>query len=262
MAAAALRRITANGRSYALPRSAPVVGILIDGNEEAYLTAALAAGRMPHWQAITERNHGRDHAYGLVRAVMPTFTNPNNCAVVTGTPPSVNGICGNFFINEQGEEVMMNDPAFLRCGTIFAKAAEAGTPVYVATAKDKLLKLLTHGLNVPWSAPSPEAARTPCFGFSAEFANDDAAAAADADANARAADAEAALRACFPASAAATVPALLGSAAPPICAAQSAGIAPPHTRWPHTCLPCHHPTPPPAAAPHSDIPRSPGSGRH
>eukprot|EP01047_Picozoa_sp_COSAG01_P078785 COSAG01_NODE_14690_length_1421_cov_5.262481_3_plen_36_part_01 len=36
MAAAALRRITANGRSYALPRSAPVVGILIDGNEEAY----------------------------------------------------------------------------------------------------------------------------------------------------------------------------------------------------------------------------------
>ena len=116
--------VRANGRAFAVPQRAPVVGVLIDGNEEAYVDAALAAGRMPHWQRIRDRQSGPQRStYGLVRCVMPTFTNPNNVAVVTGTPPAVNGICGNFFINEEGEEVMMNDPAFLRCGTIFGKAA-------------------------------------------------------------------------------------------------------------------------------------------
>eukprot|EP01050_Picozoa_sp_SAG11_P034336 SAG11_NODE_12086_length_722_cov_1.410915_1_plen_67_part_01 len=50
----------------------------------------------------------------------------------------------------------MNDAALLRCGTIFAALAEAGTPIYVATAKDKLLKLLTHGLG---SQPAPSFVR-------------------------------------------------------------------------------------------------------
>src|SRR5205807_9314573 len=29
--------------------------------------------------------------------VVPSFTNPNNLSIVTGTPPSVHGICGNYF---------------------------------------------------------------------------------------------------------------------------------------------------------------------
>ena len=199
MCAALGRKISANGRKYALPRTAPVVGVLIDGNEEAYLTAALAAGRMPNWHRITSRTGAQSASYGLVRAVMPTFTNPNNSAVVTGAPPSVNGICGNFFIDEAGKEVMMNDPAFLRCGTILEAAAAAGTPVYVSTAKDKLLKLLTHGL----AEHQPE---TPSFGFSAEYAND----------NDEERSAAAALRTCFPNSAASTVPELMGYPAPTI----------------------------------------------
>jgi phosphonoacetate hydrolase len=32
-----------------------------------------------------------------VDAVVPTFTNPNNLSIVTGAPPSVHGICGNYF---------------------------------------------------------------------------------------------------------------------------------------------------------------------
>ena len=54
-------------------------------------------------------------------------------------PPSVHGIAGNFFWNpETGEEVMMNDPKFLRCGTIPQHFLEAGARVAVITAKDKL----------------------------------------------------------------------------------------------------------------------------
>jgi phosphonoacetate hydrolase len=76
---------------------------------------------------------------------MPSFTNPNNLSIVTGAPPSVHGICGNYFFDpERGEEVMMNDPRHLRAGTILAAFSDAGAKVAVITAKDKLRRLLGH----------------------------------------------------------------------------------------------------------------------
>ncbi len=76
---------------------------------------------------------------------MPSFTNPNNLSIVTGVPPAVHGICGNYFFDpERGEEVMMNDPRLLRAGTILAAFSAAGAKVAVITAKDKLRKLLGH----------------------------------------------------------------------------------------------------------------------
>jgi phosphonoacetate hydrolase len=78
---------------------------------------------------------------------MPSFTNPNNLSIVTGVPPSVHGICGNFFLDpERNEEVLMNDPRYLRAPTILARVAAAGGKVAVVTAKDKLRTLLGHGL--------------------------------------------------------------------------------------------------------------------
>jgi phosphonoacetate hydrolase len=60
-------------------------------------------------------------------------------------PPSVHGICCNYFFDpERGEEVMMNDPRHLRAGTILAAFSDAGAKVAVITAKDKLRKLLGH----------------------------------------------------------------------------------------------------------------------
>ena len=76
---------------------------------------------------------------------MPSFTNPNNLSIVTGAPPSVHGICGNYFWDrDAGAEVMMNDPKYLRAGTILAAFADAGAKVAVVTAKDKLRALLGH----------------------------------------------------------------------------------------------------------------------
>jgi phosphonoacetate hydrolase len=75
--------------------------------------------------------------------VVPSFTNPNNMSIVTGVPPSVHGICGNYFYDrEAGAEVMMNDPKYLRVGTILAAFAAAGAKVAAVTAKDKLRQLL------------------------------------------------------------------------------------------------------------------------
>jgi phosphonoacetate hydrolase len=75
--------------------------------------------------------------------VVPSFTNPNNLSIVTGVPPSVHGICGNYFYDRDANaEVMMNDPKYLRTGTILAAFARAGASVAVVTAKDKLRGLL------------------------------------------------------------------------------------------------------------------------
>ena len=136
------RKVEVNGREYAWP-DVPVVVVCIDGSEPDYMDRAIEMGCMP-WLAKI-RPTGTDF---VADCVVPTFTNPNNLSIVTGCPPSVHGIAGNFFWNpENGEEVMMNDPAFLRCGTILAAFQEAGAQVSVITAKDKLRRQLGHGLS-------------------------------------------------------------------------------------------------------------------
>ena len=134
--------ITVNGREYAWP-TVPVVVVCVDGSEPDYMDQAIAAGRMP-WLAEA-RTRGTDR---IAECVVPSFTNPNNLSIVTGTPPAVHGIAGNFFLDpDTGDEVMMNDPKFLRCGTILAAFAAAGAKVVVVTAKDKLRRQLGHELD-------------------------------------------------------------------------------------------------------------------
>jgi phosphonoacetate hydrolase len=133
--------VTVNGRDYAMPKR-PAVAICVDGCEPAYLDAATEAGLMPALQAIRQKGTSR-HAH----SVIPSFTNPNNLSMATGRPPAVHGICGNYLYDrETGEEVMMNDPKFLRAPTIFQGFYDAGARVAVVTAKDKLRALLGHGL--------------------------------------------------------------------------------------------------------------------
>jgi phosphonoacetate hydrolase len=133
--------ITVNGRRYAPPRS-PVVVVCVDGCEPDYLDRAVEAGAMP-WLGAA-----RAAGTNLIGdCVMPSFTNPNNISIVTGAPPSVHGISGNYFWDPQaGVEVMMNDPKYLRAETILARLAAEGASVVVVTAKDKLRRLLGHQL--------------------------------------------------------------------------------------------------------------------
>jgi len=134
--------ITVNGRSYRAPQQ-PVVVVCVDGSEPAYIESALAAGAMP-WTAQMLAERGTDLR---VDCVIPSFTNPNNLSIVTGVPPAVHGICGNFYYDRaQDREVMMNEPALLRAPTLFPAFQEAGAQVAIITAKDKLRRLLGHGL--------------------------------------------------------------------------------------------------------------------
>jgi phosphonoacetate hydrolase len=79
----------------------------------------------------------------------------------------VHGICGNYFYDrEAGSEVMMNDPKYLRCGTLLAAFADAGAKVAVVTAKDKLRTLLGHKLKgTCFSAEKADAATVALVGM-------------------------------------------------------------------------------------------------
>ena len=126
-----------NGRRYALP-SQPTVVVCVDGCEPDYLAQAVASGHTPWLKRTLHKGTAI-----VADCVVPTFTNPNNLSIVTGAPPSVHGICGNFLFDvETGTEVMMNDPKWLRAPTILAALADAGKRCAVVTAKDKLRQLL------------------------------------------------------------------------------------------------------------------------
>ncbi|HEX4883558.1 MAG TPA: phosphonoacetate hydrolase [Casimicrobiaceae bacterium] len=133
--------ISVNGRQYRWP-SRPLVVVCVDGCEPDYVTEAIGAGQAPYLASL----RGRGTCL-TANAVVPTFTNPNNLSIVTGVPPSVHGICGNYFWDrEANAEVMMNDARYLRAPTLLAAFADAGAKVAVVTAKDKLRSLLGHKL--------------------------------------------------------------------------------------------------------------------
>ena len=133
--------LTVNQRSYRPPRQ-PTVVVCIDGSEPDYFAQAVAGGHMP-W---LKRTLAEGTAL-VADCVVPSFSNPNNLSIVTGAPPSVHGICGNYLYDPASNaEVMMNDPKWLRAPTLLAALADAGHKVAVVTAKDKLRRLLGHGM--------------------------------------------------------------------------------------------------------------------
>src|SRR5215210_2165547 len=135
--------VTANGRSYCFPQQ-PTVVVCIDGSEPGYIEKAIEKGLAPNLDRLM-----RSGANLLAQSVIPSFTNPNNISIITGAPPAVHGIAGNYFFDPvTGEEVMMNDARFMRTDTIMKAFHDAGAKVAVVTAKDKLRTLLGYGLDM------------------------------------------------------------------------------------------------------------------
>ncbi len=133
--------IQVNGIEFRQPER-PVVVVCIDGSDPAYHERGLADGILPNMARFAKIGFA-----GLADGVVPSFTNPNNLSIVTAAPPAVHGIAGNFFLDpETGAEVMMNDPAFLRAESLLAAYSRDGARVVVITAKDKLRRLLGHGI--------------------------------------------------------------------------------------------------------------------
>jgi phosphonoacetate hydrolase len=135
--------IELHGRFYCRPRR-PTVVICADGCDPAYIDAGLAAGVLPNIARWHESGF-----YAVAEAAMPTFTNPNNLSIVTGAPPAVHGIAGNFALDrDSGAEIMMTDPEMVRGNTVLALMSQAGVGVAAITAKDKLRRMLGRGVAI------------------------------------------------------------------------------------------------------------------
>ena len=136
---AAVTIVEVNGRAYATPKS-PTVVIVVDGFDPAYLEHGFANGTLPTLKSFETRGF-----VGIADCSIPSTTNTNNTSIVTGVPPAVHGINGNYYLDaETGEEIMITDASRLRCGTILGALSRAGVQTAVVTAKDKLLKVLAY----------------------------------------------------------------------------------------------------------------------
>jgi phosphonoacetate hydrolase len=133
--------IEVNGRSYKVP-GAPTVVICLDGCDPAYMDQGIPDGVFPTIGSFRDTGY-----FGQAEAVLPTFTNPNNVSIVTGTPTAVHGISGNYYLDrETGREVMITDASLMRCETILAGMSQSGVPTAAIAAKDKLRKMLGRNL--------------------------------------------------------------------------------------------------------------------
>ncbi|MDO8340932.1 MAG: phosphonoacetate hydrolase [Candidatus Woesebacteria bacterium] len=137
-----MKTIRLNGISYRWPAQ-PVAVVCIDGGDPAYILQGLDDGIIPNIARFM-----REGFSAIADGTVPSFTCPNNMSLITGAPPSVHGISGNYYLNEHGAAVVMTGPELLRSRTIIAEFADAGARVVSITAKDKLRKQLGKGLNL------------------------------------------------------------------------------------------------------------------
>lgn len=134
--------IQLHGRTYNLPQR-PTVIICIDGFDPEYLQQGIEDGILPNLASFLKSGF-----HVTADCAMPSLTNPNNLSIITGTPTSIHGISGNYYLDkETGEEHMIVDDKTMRGTTILAKMADAGVRVTAITAKDKLRRIINHGLS-------------------------------------------------------------------------------------------------------------------
>lgn len=134
--------ISLHGKAYQLPKQ-PTVVVCIDGFDPEYLQAGIEDGILPNMASFLKNGF-----HTTAHCAMPSLTNPNNLSIITGAPTSVHGVAGNYYLDkETGKEHMIVDDSMMRGTTILAKLADAGIRVAAITAKDKLRRIIQHGLS-------------------------------------------------------------------------------------------------------------------
>lgn len=135
--------ISVNGVRYRWP-DRPVVVVCNDGGDPAYIESALREGAVPTIARFMKAGFS-----ATAQCVIPSFTCPNNVSIVTGSPPSVHGISGNFYLDPQsGKAVVMTGPELMRSSTILAEFSRHGAKVASVTAKDKLRQQLGKDMDI------------------------------------------------------------------------------------------------------------------
>ena len=135
--------IELNGIKYAWP-SQPIAVICIDGGDPTYMEHGCKTGIIPNIERYMKEGFN-----AFATGTVPSFTCPHNMSIVTGKPPSVHGISGNFFLDrETNEAVVMTGPDLLRSHSFMAEFSRHGAKVVSITAKDKLREQLGKNMDI------------------------------------------------------------------------------------------------------------------
>src|SRR4029450_8839169 len=95
--------ISLNGVQYRWP-DRPVVVVCNDGGDPAYFDHAVKKGIVPNVARFMQPGFS-----AIAQCVIPSFPCPNNVSIVTGSPPSIHGISGNFYLEpDTGKAVVMH----------------------------------------------------------------------------------------------------------------------------------------------------------
>ncbi len=138
-----VKTLAVNGTDYRWP-DRPVVVVCIDGGDPEYIEHGVAAGIIPNIA-----RYMNDGFYTIARGTMPSFTCPNNMSIVTGCPPSVHGISGNYYLDRStNEPVVMTGPELLQVPSVMSAFSRHGAKVASITAKDKLRKQLQKDMDL------------------------------------------------------------------------------------------------------------------
>jgi phosphonoacetate hydrolase len=137
------QEVTLNGVRYRWPKQ-PVVVVCVDGGDPAYFDRAMADGIIPNVARFMKSGFST-----VAECVIPSFTCPNNVSIITGSPPSIHGISGNFYLEpETRKAVVMTGPELMRSTTVLAAFGQAGAKVVSITAKDKLRQQLGKDMDI------------------------------------------------------------------------------------------------------------------
>lgn len=124
-----------------------VVTLCLDGFGPEYL----AHSPMP----VLRRLHSQGFAV-TGNAFLPSVTNVNTTALVTGVAPCEHGVTGNAYYDpDAGTGGLMEEAGFVRAPTIFTWARAAGWRTAIVTAKAKLLALLGQEADIRVAAERP-----------------------------------------------------------------------------------------------------------
>src|SRR5256885_3463593 len=141
------QEVRLNGVRYRWP-TRPVVVVCVDGGDPAYFDRALKDGIIPNVARFMKNGFN-----AIADCVIPSFTCPNNVSIITGSPPSIHGISGNFYLEpESRKAVVMTGPELMRSSTILATFGKAGAKVISITAKDKLRQQLGKDMDIAGGA--------------------------------------------------------------------------------------------------------------
>lgn len=125
----------------------PTIVIVLDGLDPLYLEST----ETPNLDALA--TYG---SFRLVRAVIPTVTNVNHAAIITGSFPERTRIVSNFRFDPKTRQGTFIETAdFLAAPTILERVAQAGGRTVLITSKRKLLHFLGRGVHTAVTAEEP-----------------------------------------------------------------------------------------------------------